>query len=104
MEPTTNDMKNAAKDAGQFVSDKSKQVSHKAEQAIDKASDTFRQGERKAGELLNQAGEQYEVIKERAQDALDTSADFVKRHPMATVASAVAVGFVAAVLLRRTRH
>jgi ElaB/YqjD/DUF883 family membrane-anchored ribosome-binding protein len=54
-------------------------------------------------ELRSEWGERYETIKHRAQDALETSEDFVKDHPIATVLGACAVGFVAGMIARR-RH
>ncbi len=54
-------------------------------------------------ELRKEWGERYETIKHRAQDAWETSEDFVKDHPIATVLGACAVGFVAGMIARR-RH
>ena len=100
-QPNSTDLKNAAQDAGKFASDKAKQVANKAENVIDRNSSLIEQGERKAGELYDQATEAYGMARERAVDVYDTSADFVKRYPLYTVAGAVAVGFVAAMILRR---
>jgi ElaB/YqjD/DUF883 family membrane-anchored ribosome-binding protein len=52
-------------------------------------------------ELRSEWGERYETIKHKAQDALETSEDFVKDHPIATVLGACAVGFVAGLIARR---
>ncbi|RYZ81304.1 MAG: DUF883 family protein [Proteobacteria bacterium] len=111
--PNTNDLKNAAKDV-------TKQASNKADGLIDKAASRadglmnqasstlqkgLEQGQQQAGELYDQAGEYYGMARERAMDAYDSSSDFVKRYPFYTVAGAVAVGFFAAMLLRRNdRH
>lgn len=54
-------------------------------------------------ELKDQWGDRYETIKHKAQDAMDTTEDFVKDHPIATVLGACAVGFVAGLIARR-RH
>lgn len=89
MEPTPNDLKNTATSAGQYASDKAKQVAANV-------SDKIQRGERSAQEI-------YEIARERAEDALDTSVAFVKRHPFATVASAAALGLIAGMLLRRSR-
>jgi ElaB/YqjD/DUF883 family membrane-anchored ribosome-binding protein len=109
MEPTPNDLKNAAQNAGNFAGDKAKQVANKADGIIDRASDKLQKGQKQAGELYeqayDQAGELYETAKDRAVDVFDTSTDFVKKYPLYTVAGAVAIGFVAAMILRRNnRH
>ena len=54
-------------------------------------------------ELQGEWGDRYETIKHKAQDAMDTTEDFVKDHPIATVLGACAVGFVAGLIARR-RH
>jgi len=93
MEPTANDVKtdvkNAAQSAGQYASDRAKQVASNV-------SDKIQKGERSAQEM-------YDVARERAEDALDISIDFVKRHPFSTVAGAAAIGLVAGMLIRRSR-
>ncbi|MDG0816039.1 DUF883 family protein [Bdellovibrio svalbardensis] len=60
-------------------------------------------GEAKS-DLRAQLNDRYESIKHKAQDAVSTSEDFVKEHPIATVLGACAVGFVAGLIARRTRH
>lgn len=55
-------------------------------------------------ELRTQWADRYDSIKHKAQDAVTTSEDFVKDHPIATVLGACAVGFVAGLIARRTRH
>lgn len=55
-------------------------------------------------DMKAQWNDRYESIKHRAQDAVSTSEDFVKEHPLATVLGACAVGFVAGLIARRTRH
>ena len=87
MEPTANDLKNTAASAGHYASDKAKQVALNV-------SDKLQKGERTAQEI-------YEMARERAEDALDTSVGFVKRHPFSTIAGAAAIGLVAGLLLRR---
>lgn len=89
MEPTANDLKNTASSAGQYASDKARQVASNVSERIQK-------GERSAQEL-------YEIARERAEDAMDISVDFVKRHPFSTVAGAAAIGLVAGILLGRSR-
>jgi ElaB/YqjD/DUF883 family membrane-anchored ribosome-binding protein len=101
MQPSPNDLKNAAQDAGNYVGDKAKQLAKTAEGTIDRASDKMKKGEGKSSDLYEQAGEVYETARDRAVDAFDTSSDFVKKYPLYTVAGAVAVGFVAAMILRR---
>jgi ElaB/YqjD/DUF883 family membrane-anchored ribosome-binding protein len=89
MEPTANEIKNRATSAGQYAGDKAKQV----------ASDVSEQLER--GQ--NMAQDFYETARERAEDALDVSVDFVKKHPISTIAGAAAIGLVAGLLLRGRR-
>lgn len=54
--------------------------------------------------MRSQWNDRYETLKHQAQDALSSSEDFVKEHPIATVLGACAVGFVAGLIARRTRH
>lgn len=89
MEPTTNDVKNTASSAGQYAGDKAKHVAANV-------SDKLQRGEQSAQEL-------YEMARERAEDALDVSTDFVKRYPFYTVAGAAVIGLFAGMLLRRGR-
>ena len=91
MEPTANELKNSASSAGQYAGDKAKQV---ASQVASQVSSKLEKGEKGAQEI-------YEMARERAEDALDISVDFVKRHPFATLAGAAAIGVVAGLLLRR---
>ncbi len=55
-------------------------------------------------DFRSQWSDRYDMIKHKAQDAVTTSEDFVKEHPIATVLGACAVGFVAGLIARRTRH
>ena len=55
-------------------------------------------------EMRSQFGEAYDTIKGKAQDAFSASADFVREHPFTTVLGACAVGFVAGLIARRSRH
>jgi len=97
METTPNELKNSVSSAGQYAADKSKQVANKAEGAIDKVSDTLHDQQKHVQEI-------YDSAKQRAQQAADASVDFVKRYPFYTVAGAAAIGFVAGILLRRSKH
>jgi len=90
MEPTANELKNRATAAGNYAGDKAKQV----------ASEVSEQLER--GESIVQ--DYYETARERAEDALDFSVDFVKKHPLSTIAGAAAIGIVAGFLLRGSRR
>lgn len=45
--------------------------------------------------------ERYEDLRSRANQAVEASEDFVKQHPYYTLIGAAAVGFVAAMILRR---
>jgi ElaB/YqjD/DUF883 family membrane-anchored ribosome-binding protein len=90
MEPTPNELKNAAAAAGNYAADKAKKVANTVSENIHKQ-------ELKAEEL-------YQTAKDRTEDALDTSVDFVRNHPFSTVAGAAAIGFIAGILLRRTKH
>ncbi|MFS4457694.1 DUF883 family protein [Bdellovibrio sp. HCB2-146] len=47
--------------------------------------------------------DRYESVRRQAGEALSTSEEFVKEHPISTVLGACAVGFIAGALLRR-RH
>lgn len=44
---------------------------------------------------------QYDMIKERATDAYDTSVDFIKKYPVSALLGATAIGYIAGVLARR---
>lgn len=87
MEPSTNDLKNTADKAGNYAADKAKQAANAVSAQVNK------QGLR--------TEEIYEDVRERAEDALDASVDFVKKYPLYTVAGAAAVGFIAGALIRR---
>lgn len=90
MEPTPNELKNAASSAGAYASDKARQVANTV-------SDKLHKTEARAEDI-------YHAARERAEDAYDNSVDFVKKHPFSTVMGAAAIGFVAGILLRRTKH
>lgn len=91
MEPsTTNELKKAASNAGAYASETARQVANTL-------TDKLHRTEVKAEEI-------YHAARDRAESAIDNSADFVKRHPFSTVAGAAAIGFIAGALLRRTRH
>jgi len=89
MEPTANELKNRATSAGQYAGEKAKQVASEVSEKIER------------GESVVQ--EFYETARERAEDALDVSVDFVKRHPLSTIAGAAAIGLVAGLILRGRR-
>jgi ElaB/YqjD/DUF883 family membrane-anchored ribosome-binding protein len=90
MEPTPNELKNAAATTASYASEKARQVANTVAEKIHKQ-------ELKAEEI-------YHTAKDRAEEAMDSSVDFVKKHPFSTVAGAAAVGFIAGILLRRTKH
>ncbi|HEY8272729.1 MAG TPA: hypothetical protein VIG33_17680 [Pseudobdellovibrionaceae bacterium] len=90
METTPNDLKESATSAGNYATEKARQLANAV-------SEKIQQQELKAEEL-------YRTARVSAEDALDTSADFVKKHPFSTVAGAAALGFIAGILLRRTKH
>lgn len=90
MEPSTSDLKNAAASAGTYAGDKARQVAKNV-------SDKLHTTEARAEDI-------YHAAKERAEEYYDNSVDFVKKYPVSTVAGAAAIGFLAGVLLRRTRH
>ncbi len=45
--------------------------------------------------------DRYEDLRKRAGEAVEASEDFVKEHPYYTLLGAVAVGFLAGMILRR---
>lgn len=90
MEPTPNELKNAGNSAKNYVEDKTRQVAGVAQDKADK--------------LQDRAEDIYNMARDRAGDYYDTSVDFVKKHPFSTVAGAAALGFIAGILLRRSRH
>ncbi len=90
MESTPSELKNSTSTAGNYASDKARQMANTV-------ADKVHKQEIKAEEI-------YHAAKERAEDAMDSSVDFVKKHPFSTVAGAAAIGFIAGVLLRRTKH
>lgn len=53
--------------------------------------------------LKSAFNDRYDSVRRQANEALHTSEDFVKEHPISTVLGACAVGFIAGALLRR-RH
>lgn len=57
-----------------------------------------------ASELRSELGGRYESLKHSAKDAYNTSEKFVKERPIASILGACAVGFVAGLIARRTRH
>lgn len=90
MEPTANEIKNSAASAAQYAGDKARQVASDV-------SERIKRGEMSAQDL-------YQEARERAEDAMDVSVDFVKKHPLSTVAGAAAIGFLAGILIRGNRH
>lgn len=90
MEPTSTDLKSTASSAAQYASEKAKQMASNVSERIQK-------GEMSAQEL-------YQEARGRAEDAMDVSVDFVKKHPLSTVAGAAAIGFLAGILIRGNRH
>ncbi|WP_413291377.1 glycine zipper domain-containing protein [Bdellovibrio sp. HCB337] len=90
MEPTANELKNSASSAAQYASDKARQVASDV-------SDRIKKGEMNAQDI-------YQEARARAEDAMDVSVDFVKKHPFSTVAGAAAIGFLAGMLIRGNRH
>lgn len=71
-----------------------KQMMDQSKSAINDAKSDFRT------ELSNR----FETVKGKAQDAITTSEDFVKEHPLSTVLGACAIGFVAGLIARRRRQ
>jgi ElaB/YqjD/DUF883 family membrane-anchored ribosome-binding protein len=94
MEPSANDLKNAASSAGNYAGDKARQVAHNV---ADTVSEKVDKSQARIEDIYNAA-------RERAEDYFDNSVDFVKKYPVSTVAGAAAIGFIAGMLLRRTRH
>lgn len=94
MEPSASDLKNAAASAGNYAGDKARQVAHNVS---DKVSEKVDKSQARIEDI-------YSTARDRAEDYLDTSVDFVKKYPVSTVAGAAAIGFIAGMLLRRTRH
>jgi ElaB/YqjD/DUF883 family membrane-anchored ribosome-binding protein len=90
MDPTPNELKNVTSSASTYASEIAKHVATAVAEKV-------HQQELKAQEI-------YQAARERAEDAMDTSVDFVKKHPFSTVAGAAAVGFIAGILLRRNKH
>jgi len=72
----------------------SKQMMDSGKSAIHDAKSEFRA----------QWSDRFDTIKGRAQDAISTSEDFVKEHPLGTVLGACAIGFVVGLIARRNRH
>lgn len=94
MEPSASDLKNAAASAGNYASDKARQVAHNVSENV---SEKLDKSQARIEDIYNTA-------RDRAEDYYDTSIDFVKKYPVSTVAGAAAIGFIAGMLLRRTRH
>ncbi|MGZ3743576.1 MAG: DUF883 family protein [Pseudobdellovibrionaceae bacterium] len=90
MEPTPNELKNEASSVGSYASDKARQMASAV-------SEKIQQQGLKAEEI-------YETARDRTEEVLESSADFVKKHPFSTVAGAAAIGFMAGIWLRRTKH
>ncbi|HEX7673233.1 MAG TPA: hypothetical protein VF412_03630 [Bdellovibrio sp.] len=87
MAETTREVVNDMKSLGKQAIDTGKGAMHEAK-----------------SELRSQWGDTYDTIKGKAQDAFSASEDFVKEHPITTVLGACAVGFVAGLIARRSRH
>lgn len=81
-----NDMSNAGKQAASL-----------GRQAMDKASD-------KLHSRASDWEERYKAVQEKTRQAVDTTTDFVKEHPVSTVLGAAAVGFLAGMIARSRRH
>jgi ElaB/YqjD/DUF883 family membrane-anchored ribosome-binding protein len=54
-------------------------------------------------ELKSSWGDRYETVRGQAQDVLDTSVKFTQERPLTALLGACAVGFVAGMILRRSR-
>lgn len=92
MEPSQREIKNAAKDVGQYAAEKTKQAGSSLERAGSNLQDQL------SGIDLS---ETYQAVQERASDAMEATVDFVKEHPFYSLMGAAAIGFVAGSLLRR---
>ena len=90
-----NDMKNTGKQAVNAGKD----VVNAGKEAYQDAKSQF-----SASQINDQLMDGYETLRKRAESAVSTSEDFVKDHPIATLLGAAAVGFVAGLIARRSRH
>jgi|GEM_PF-3493398 len=54
-------------------------------------------------DLGDQVAEKWGQIRERSEDVYNSSVEVVRRHPLATVSTALAVGVLAGMILKR-RH
>ena len=90
MEPTPNELKNTSASAGNYASEKARHAASNIQEKVEKSQARL--------------GDIYHTARDRAEDYYDTSVDFVKKYPVSTVMGAAAIGFVAGILLRRTKH
>ncbi|UYL07255.1 DUF883 family protein [Bdellovibrio sp. SKB1291214] len=95
MAETSREFMNDIKSTGKQAADTGKQLYGEAKSELKSKVNEAK------SELESTWGDRYETIKHKAQDAMDTSEDFIKDHPIATVLGACAVGFVAGLIARR---
>ena len=55
-------------------------------------------------DLMDQVSEKWSQFRDRSTDVYNSSVDVVRRHPVATVGTALAVGVLTGMILRRNRH
>lgn len=101
MEPTANDVKNTATDAKSMASDKASKLSAKAS---DIASQVSSRVSETLGSSQAQVEDAYHMARETASEYVETSADFVRRYPLYTLAGVAAVGFIAGSLMSRSKR
>ncbi len=87
-----NDMKTDIKSTG-------KQAAQTGKEAYQDAKSQF-----SVSDLNDQLVEGYETLRKRAETADSTSETYLKDHPVATLLGVAAVGFVAGLIARRSRH
>lgn len=55
-------------------------------------------------QVADQITDTYQTLRKRADTALHASESYAKDHPFRTILGAAAVGFVAGMLIRNSRH
>lgn len=94
-----NDMKSDVKATGRQAAQTGRDAISSGKDAMNDLKSQF-----SASELNDQLMEGYETLRKRAESAISTSETFVKDHPVATLLGVAAVGFVAGLIARRSRH
>lgn len=55
-------------------------------------------------DVADQLSQKWNQFRDRSSDVYNSSVDVVRRHPVATVGTVLAVGVLAGMILKRNRH